>query len=190
MVTRPVSDVFFDAFSNNKIRLPLGRTQYLAASIAVNDSQPVHGMDSKEGSMKTYSLRTILVVLGALTLQGCSTTAEPTKIEREILLKSSQSWDNSPYMRYLDATPELTVLKLKIPANTQLPWHIHPIPNAGYALSGELIIESRDNGQTTRVKQGEAVAEMVDIAHRGVTGDEPVELIVFYAGSEGIPLSE
>ena len=112
------------------------------------------------------------------------------EIEREVLLKSSRSWDDTPYVRYPDATPELTVLRLKIPANTQLPWHTHAMPNTGYVLSGELMIENKDNGQTRRVKQGEAVAEMVDIAHRGVTGDEPVELIVFYAGSEGIPLSE
>ncbi|MNG25698.1 hypothetical protein D3C84_1105940 [compost metagenome] len=64
------------------------------------------------------------------------------------------------------------------------------MPNAAYVLSGELTIESKESGQVRRVKQGEAVAEMVNITHRGVTGEEPVELIVFYAGSEGIPLSE
>jgi quercetin dioxygenase-like cupin family protein len=143
-----------------------------------------------DGMMKTFPLKTLLAAFTALTLLGCTTKPPSTEIEREILLKSSQSWDNSPYMRYPDAAPELTVLKLKIPANTRLPWHIHAISNAGYILSGELIIESKDSGQTRRVKQGEAVAEMVNITHRGVTGDEPVELIVFYAGSEGIPLSE
>jgi quercetin dioxygenase-like cupin family protein len=135
-------------------------------------------------------MKTLTLALGALALQSCTTATAPTEIEREVLLKSSQSWDNSPYVRYPDSAPELTVLRLKIPANTQLPWHTHAIPNTGYVLSGELLIESKDNGQTRRVKQGEAVAEMVDVAHRGVTGDEPVELIVFYAGSEGIPLSE
>lgn len=135
-------------------------------------------------------MKTLTLALGALALQSCTTATAPTGIEREILLKSSQSWDNSPYVRYPDSAPELTVLRLKIPANTQLPWHTHAIPNTGYVLSGELLIESKDNGQTRRVKQGEAVAEMVDVVHRGVTGDEPVELIVFYAGSEGIPLSE
>ena len=133
-------------------------------------------------------MKTLTLALGALALQSCTTTT--MEIEREVLLKSSRSWDDTPYVRYPDATPELTVLRLKIPANTQLPWHTHPIPNTGYVLSGELLIESKDTGQTRRVKQGEAVAEMVDIVHRGVTGDEPVELIVFYAGSEGIPLSE
>jgi hypothetical protein len=31
---------------------------------------------------------------------------------------------------------------------------------------------------------------MVNTVHRGKTGDNPVELIVFYAGSQGIALSE
>ena len=140
--------------------------------------------------MKNAQIGTLLIALAALTLQGCTTQSPPTAIEKEILLQSSKSWDGTPYARYPGAAPELTLLKLRIPPNTQLPWHTHPIPNVGYILSGELIVESKDNGQTRRIKQGEALAEMVDISHRGVTGDEPVELIVFYAGSEGIPLAE
>lgn len=140
--------------------------------------------------MKTLPLKTLLAALAALTLPGCTTTSPSTDIKREILLQSSKSWDDTPYIRYPDAAPELTVLRLLIPANTQLPWHSHPIPNAGYILSGELTIEDRNSGQTRRIKQGEALAEMVNITHRGVTGDEPVELVVFYAGSEGIPLAE
>jgi quercetin dioxygenase-like cupin family protein len=140
--------------------------------------------------MKIFPLKTLLAALTALALLGCTTISPSTDIEREILLQSSKSWDGTPYIRYPDAVPELTVLKLTIPANTKLPWHTHPIPNAGYILSGELMIEDRNSGQTRRVKQGEALAEMVNITHRGVTGDEPVELVVFYAGSEGIPLAE
>ncbi|MGF6327499.1 quercetin dioxygenase-like cupin family protein [Pseudomonas sp. BS3782 TE3695] len=140
--------------------------------------------------MTTFTLKTLLTALGALALSGCTTTPPSTDIEREILLQSSQSWDSTPYIRYPDAAPELTVLKLTIPANSKLPWHTHPIPNAAYILSGELTVEDRNSGQTRRIKQGEALAEMVNITHRGVTGDTPVKLIVFYAGSEGIPLAE
>ncbi|WP_429542148.1 cupin domain-containing protein [Pseudomonas frederiksbergensis] len=140
--------------------------------------------------MTTFTLKTLLTALTALVLSGCTTTPPSTEIEREILLQSSQSWDNTPYIRYPDAAPELTVLKLTIPANSKLPWHTHPIPNAAYILSGELTVEDRNSGQTRLIKQGEALAEMVNITHRGVTGDTPVKLIVFYAGSEGIPLAE
>ena len=140
--------------------------------------------------MKPSILPPLIAALAALALQGCSKEASTSAIEREVLLQSSASWDSTPYARYPFAEPELSVLKLKIPANTKLPWHTHSIPNAAYILSGELIVESKDSGQTRRFKQGEALAEMVNITHRGITGDQPVELVVFYAGSQGIPLSE
>lgn len=139
--------------------------------------------------MKTRLLTPLLATL-TTALLGCSPVSQPTGIERKILLQSSTSWDNTHYIRYPSATPELTLLKLKIPANTELDWHTHPIPNAAYILAGELTIEGKDNGLIHHFKQGEAVAEMVNIKHRGKTGDKPVELIVFYAGSQGIPLSE
>jgi len=140
--------------------------------------------------MKRSMLPPLLATLITVALQGCSNSTPTAAIERKVLLQSSTSWDSTPYTHYPYAEPQLSVLKLKIPANTQLPWHRHAMPNAAYVLSGELTIESKESGQVRRVKQGEAVAEMVNITHRGVTGEEPVELIVFYAGSEGIPLSE
>jgi hypothetical protein len=35
----------------------------------------------------------------------------------------------------------------------------------------------------------QALAETVKTTHRGFTTDEPVELIVFYAGGPGLPLT-
>jgi quercetin dioxygenase-like cupin family protein len=142
-----------------------------------------------DGRMKTC-LFTPLIATLTIALQGCSPASTPAGVERKILLQTSTSWDNTPYIRYPDSAPELSLLKLKIPANTALDWHTHPIPNAAYILAGELTIESKDNGQIQHFKQGDALAEMVNITHRGITGDKPVELIVFYAGSQGIPLSE
>ena len=141
--------------------------------------------------MKTYKLAPLLVAtLAAIALSGCSPASSTAGVERKILLQSSVSWDSTPYIRYPDTAPELSLLKLKIPAHTELDWHTHPIPNAAYILAGELTVESKDDGQIRHFKQGEALAEMVNTAHRGKTGDKPVELIVFYAGSQGIPLSE
>ena len=143
--------------------------------------------------MKTCPLTPLLAALAALAmtaLQGCDSASPTMKVERKILLQTSTSWDSTPYDRYPDSAPELSLLKLKIPANTELDWHNHAIPNAAYILAGELTVESRDSGEIRRFKQGEALAEMVNITHRGKTGDKPVELIVFYAGSQGIPLSE
>jgi quercetin dioxygenase-like cupin family protein len=62
------------------------------------------------------------------------------------------------------------------------------MPNAGYILSGELTIEKRD-GTKKHFVAGQAVTETVDSLHRGVTGAEPVVLIVFYPGTTDLPLS-
>ncbi|WP_338573686.1 cupin domain-containing protein [Pseudomonas canadensis] len=132
----------------------------------------------------------IATMLG-LTLLGCG--AQPkdaTQIEKEILLESSESWDGMPYSAYPAGPPQLTLIRLKIPAHTQLPWHTHPMPNAAYIVSGELTVEARSSGATRTLRQGQTLAEMVGTAHRGVTGDTPVELLVFYAGTPGMPLSE
>ena len=130
------------------------------------------------------------IVLAGLMMSGCSSTLVKPEIEKQILLQSSASWDGTEYIAYPDGRPELTLLKIKIPANSELDWHTHPIPNAAYILSGELTVEAKTSGQKQLLKQGQTLAEMVDIVHRGKTGDSPVELIVFYAGSPGIALSE
>jgi quercetin dioxygenase-like cupin family protein len=108
----------------------------------------------------------------------------------EELLRSRASWDGTTYKAYPGGQPEVTLLKIAIPANTTLDWHSHPIPNAGYVLSGELTLQARDSDLQRTLRAGDAIAEMVDRQHRGLTGDLPVELIVFYAGAEGLPLSE
>lgn len=134
----------------------------------------------------------LLTCLTCLLLTGCATPIQASEgsIDKQILLKSSASWDGTPYTAYPIGKPELTLLRLKIPANTQLQWHTHPMPNAAYIVSGEIHVQARDTGHSRVLKQGQTLAEMVDIVHRGSTGDQPVELLVFYAGVQGMPLSE
>jgi len=132
----------------------------------------------------------LFATLACLSLLGCSNTPGPSNIEKQILLQSSTSWDGMPYRAYPNGAPELTLLKLHIPANTQLDWHTHPMPNLAYILSGELTVEAKDTGKTRTLMPGEPLAEMVNTTHRGKTGTKPVELIVFYAGTPGMALSE
>lgn len=125
-----------------------------------------------------------------LALAGCmNATPERSSTESRILFQSSASWDKTPYRAYPQVQPELTIQKVSIPANTALPWHSHTAPNAGYVLSGQLTIELKDSSDTLKLSAGDAFPEVVDIVHRGVAGNEPVELLVFYAGSPGVPLS-
>ena len=116
--------------------------------------------------------------------------AEATGVVVEQLMQTSQSWDGSAYQRYPDGPPELTVLRITIPPKTALPWHTHPMPNAAYVVSGELLVEKRDGGAIRQLVAGEVLPEMVGSVHRGVTGDKGVVLIVFYAGTKGMKLAE
>jgi quercetin dioxygenase-like cupin family protein len=63
------------------------------------------------------------------------------------------------------------------------------MPNAAYILSGELTLERKRDGKKQHFAAGQAVSETVDTPHRGITGDEPVIVIVFYAGIAGTPLN-
>lgn len=137
------------------------------------------------------TLKCLTAAATVLSLLGCGTQAkDAAQIEKEVLLERSESWDGTPYTAYPSGPPQLTLIRLKIPARTQLPWHTHPMPNAAYIVAGELTVETRANGASRTLRQGQTLAEMVGTEHRGITGNTPVELLVFYAGTPGMPLSE
>jgi quercetin dioxygenase-like cupin family protein len=121
---------------------------------------------------------------------ACSAVAEDasSQIQTQTLLQSTTSWDGTPYKAYPAGRPQITVLKITIAPHTVMKWHSHPFPNAGYVLSGELTVEKKD-GTKQHFVAGQAVAETVDSVHRGMTGAEPVVLIVFYSGTPNLPLS-
>jgi quercetin dioxygenase-like cupin family protein len=109
-------------------------------------------------------------------------------IKSEIMLKASSAWNGIPYTPYGSGDPELTVLRIKIPAGAKLPWHIHPHPNAAYIISGQVTIEER-NGKAETFTAGQVVPETIEAEHMGTAGDTPVEVIAFYAGIKGTPIS-
>ncbi|RKT98978.1 cupin [Burkholderia sp. Nafp2/4-1b] len=115
--------------------------------------------------------------------------ASDQSIEVTQLLKTTHSWDGTRYRAYPNGQPEVSVLRYKIPARSALPWHNHPVINAAYVLSGQLTVIRKSDRKTMVIGPGDVLPEMVDALHRGQSGDEPVELIVFYAGSRGVPLT-
>ena len=115
---------------------------------------------------------------------------EKPVVKAETLLATGVSWDGEVYKNYPPGDPELSILRITIPPHTRLAWHEHPMPNAAYILSGTLTIEKKDDGMKKIVHAGEALAEMADTVHRGVTGDKPVVLLAFYAGAKGLGLSK
>ena len=125
-----------------------------------------------------------LFLVGSLALIGACSSAPATKpVDAQLLLRTSTAWDGSPYPDYPAGSPELSLAP-----DTSLDWHSHPAPNAGYLLAGELRVETRD-GREKRLRAGEALAEVTGVVHRGHAGSRGAELVVFYAGSQGLPLS-
>ncbi len=105
------------------------------------------------------------------------------------LVKSVKSWDESLLPQYPDGQPEITILKISIPAGTRLETHTHPVINAGFLVKGELTVY-KENGETLKLKAGDPIVEVVNTLHYGLNeGDETAEIIVFYAGIEGNPIT-
>ena len=83
--------------------------------------------------------------------------------------------------------PEVTAITVEIPVGGETGWHTHPVPVYAYVLAGELGVEM-ENGGNYSFKEGDAIVEVVNMAHNGRnTGKMPVKLVVFYTGVEGSP---
>ncbi|HTF71955.1 MAG TPA: cupin domain-containing protein [Edaphobacter sp.] len=105
-----------------------------------------------------------------------------------MLLSRTSSWDGTSYKSYPVGQLQITILKYTVAPQTTMKWHSHPMPNAGYILSGELTIEKKD-GTKKHFVAGQALTETVDSIHHGITGAEHVVLIVFYPGTPGLQIS-
>ena len=111
----------------------------------------------------------------------------PVKVD--VLAKSSSSWDGRDLPDYTKGKPEITILRITIPQGVQLPLHKHPVINAGILLKGELTVVTEDN-ETVHLKAGESMVEVVNKWHYGKNeGNTPAEIIVFYAGTLGTPIT-
>ena len=107
----------------------------------------------------------------------------------ETLAKSGSSWDGEVLPEYPKGKPEITILRIKIPAGAELPMHEHPVINAGVLLSGELTVVTKDK-KTLHLKAGDSIVEVVNKAHYGKNeGTKTAEIIVFYAGTVDKPIT-
>lgn len=107
----------------------------------------------------------------------------------ETLAKSSASWNGSPLPAYPTGRPEVSILRIRIPAGTTLPMHRHPVINAGILLRGELTVVT-EKGATLHLKAGDPIIEVVDTWHSGKNeGSDLAEIVVFYASTAGQPIT-
>ncbi|MDC1288160.1 cupin domain-containing protein [Gammaproteobacteria bacterium] len=122
-------------------------------------------------------------------LHGNGSANDPSTVEVEVMAKSSTSWDGENLPNYARGMPEVTILKIVIPPGTTLPVHKHSMINAGVLLKGELTVVTQEN-KTLHLKSGDTIVEVVNKWHYGKNeGKKPAEIIVFYAGTVGEPLS-
>ena len=130
-------------------------------------------------------MKALLIVASmALTVCLSQPAGAESDISTEVLIQSSTSWDGQPF-DYPEGTPEISVVRIRIPAGASLPWHCHPVPLAGVLTRGRLQVTKRD-GEHITVEEGEGLIEVSRQWHRG-RAEEDAEIIVVYAGAAGMP---
>jgi quercetin dioxygenase-like cupin family protein len=110
-----------------------------------------------------------------------------TSLAADPLLQSSRSWDGGA-IAYPDGDAEITSIILRLEEGADPPFHCHPVPTMGYVLKGVAEIETSD-GKTKRIAAGEPLVEVMHTVHRGRAIDGPAEIVVFYAGAVGVPVT-
>ncbi|QFU21951.1 cupin domain-containing protein [Shewanella eurypsychrophilus] len=101
------------------------------------------------------------------------------------LIKSTESWDGNKLPAYSLTQPEVTIKEIVIASGEELPWHQHPVINAGILLSGELMVYTRD-GKQKNLKAGDTLIELVNTSHYGKNiSEEPAKIVVFYLAEQG-----
>lgn len=142
-------------------------------------------------SLVKNGLGTLIVVMlatGFFISCDKEVTADYT-VRSELLLQETETWVGQP-IEYPEGSPQVSLVQIEIAPGERTGWHYHPMPSVGYLIQGTLEVTARESGDVIRFQKGEAVAEMVGDVHRGHNvGNEPVRLLVFYAGSDELELT-
>ena len=142
-------------------------------------------MQPGEDSRGPVAKIAVSVLSLVLFLSGTVLAESEKGLEVSALAKSGSSWDGKGLPDYPRGRPEITILSIKIPPGARLPLHLHPVINAGVLVKGELTVVTEEN-KVLHLKAGDPIIEVVNTWHYGKNEkDEPAEIIVFYAGTEG-----
>jgi len=140
--------------------------------------------------MRVLATLSIVFLLqsGCAMVRTSQDANEASVVSRE-LVKTTRSWDGKSLPAYPQNQPEVTILRISIPAGARLETHSHPVINAGVLLSGQLTVLTRD-GKTLHLTAGDPIVEVVNTVHYGINqGEVPAEIVVFYAGTIGAPIT-
>ena len=139
--------------------------------------------------------------MGSLAHDGRYAGAYPCQSRREVnpgddgvaisrVVETAASWDGAPLPSYPRGAPRVTILRATVPPHTALAMHTHALVNAGVILRGELTVIA-ETGAQRMFRAGEGIVELVGTRHYGENrGDGELELVMFYAGTQGMSLSE
>jgi quercetin dioxygenase-like cupin family protein len=122
-------------------------------------------------------------------LFSCGKVEKPSQSPvSELIAESFLSWNGDSLPAYPLGKPKISIVKVTIPPHSELPNHYHPVINAGVLLEGELTVVDV-KGNVLEMKAGDPIIEVVNTIHYGVNkGNESAEILVFYAGTEGMEI--
>lgn len=110
--------------------------------------------------------------------------ASAVKVTRLLKTTTDEAGRPLAYPTPADGQAEVTALLVEIAPGGQTGWHKHPLTCFGYVLEGEIEVTLAD-GRVNLIKAGEALSEVVDLAHNGVNrGAKPVKLVMFVLGTK------
>lgn len=101
------------------------------------------------------------------------------------LLLTKKSWDGGA-IAYPKGEAEITSFMLNINEDDASAFHCHPVPTMGYVLKGEVEVKTID-GKKTILKEGSSAVEVMRTLHRSKAIGGPAQIVIFYAGANGIP---
>jgi quercetin dioxygenase-like cupin family protein len=104
-----------------------------------------------------------------------------------VLAKTTLTGNGQKITYPLTDRAEVTAMTVDLAPGAETGWHKHPIPVYAYVISGNLSVGLED-GRQLAFGAGDSIIEVVNTLHNGKnTGNEPVNLVVFYLGAEGTP---
>ncbi|MBR6355301.1 MAG: cupin domain-containing protein [Alphaproteobacteria bacterium] len=116
-------------------------------------------------------------------------SAEAYAANSETVIQTDSHWNKQAIKPIHIDNPQITMLRITIPAGEKLAMHKHPVLNIGYLTKGELTVRSEDGGVLV-LHPGDPIVELVDIWHYGEsTGSEDAEIVVTYVGDKADSLS-
>lgn len=139
---------------------------------------------------KTGLILAVLLKTGNGLAQNEGSLSKTAPVTSDTLLATTVSWNGTPLPPYPSGTPEIHIMRYTIQPHTKMSVHRHAIINGGYMLAGTLTIIS-ETGEERTFRAGDALVETTGTWHYGENrGETPVVVVMFYAGAEGIRLSE